>query len=53
MTIIKVSAVLVLMRGRSRVSTVNIFYWLYRFKVVIKVKDVVFDKLTILFLFNY
>jgi len=53
MIIIKVSAVLVLMRGGSRVSTVSIFYWLYCFKVAVEVKDIVFDKLTILFLFNY
>jgi len=50
---IKVSIELVFMRGRSRVSTISIFYWLYRSTVVIKVKDIVFDKLTILFFVNY
>jgi len=49
---IKVSIMLVFMRGGSRVSTVSIFQWLYRFEVI-KVTDIVFDKLTILFLFNY
>jgi len=41
------------MRDRSRVFTVSIFCWFYRFKVVIRVKDIIFDKLTILFLINY
>jgi len=50
---IKVSIMLVFMRGGSRVSTVSIFYWLHCLKVAVKVKDIVFDKLTILFLFNY
>jgi len=51
--LIKVSAMLMLMRGESRVSTVSVFYWLYCLKVVIKVKDIVFYKLTILYLLNH
>jgi len=38
---------LMLVRGKSKVSTVSVFYWLYCFKVVTKVKDIVFGKLTI------
>jgi len=49
---IKIS-MLVFMRNGSRVSIVSIFCWFYRFKVVIRVKDIIFDKLTILFLINY
>jgi len=44
---------LVFVHDGSRVSMINISYWLYRFKVVIWVKDIVFGKLTILFLVNY
>jgi len=41
------------MRGGSRVPTVSMFQWLYRFKVVIKVWSTVYDKLTILLLVNH
>jgi len=41
------------MRGGLRVSAVSIFCWFYRLKVVIKVRDITFDSLTILFLINY
>jgi len=50
---IRVSIMLICIRDRSRVSTVSTFCWFYRFKVVIRVKDIIFDKLTILFLVNY
>jgi len=36
---IKISIMLVFMRGGSRVSAASIFQWVYCFKVVIKVKD--------------
>jgi len=48
-----VSITLVFMRGGSRVLTVSMFQWFYRFKVVIKVESTVYGKLTILFLVNY
>jgi len=44
---------LIIMRGGSRVPTVSMFQWLYRLKVVIKVRSTVYDRLTILFIVNY
>jgi len=50
---IKVSIILIFIRGGSGVSTVGALCRLYRSLVVVGGKGIIFDSLTILFLVNY